>query len=125
MWNTILLASRLNNLKRRITVKIKISEDFSPIPGTRYRDEGEFSGEQFREDLLIKKYIVAKEKKEKLVIDLDGGYGYPTSFLEEAFGGLARIYGSKEILDTLIFISNDEPSLICEIKSYIRSANEK
>ena len=106
-------------------MKIKISEDFSPTPGARHRDEGEFSGEQFREDLLVPKYVVAKEKKEKLVIDLDGGYGYPTSFLEEAFGGLARIYGSKEVLDTLTFISNDEPSLINEIESYIRSANEK
>lgn len=90
-----------------------------------WKHKGAFSGEQFREDLLVGKYAAAKEKREKLVIDLDGGYGYPTVFLEEAFGGLARMYGSKEVLDTLTFVSNDEPSLIGEIESYIRSAGKK
>ena len=46
----------------------------------------------------------AKEKGEKLTINMDGGYGYPTSFLEEAFGGLARKYDPNEVLQMLIFI---------------------
>ena len=56
----------------------------------------------------------------QLVIILDGGFGYAPSFLEEAFGGLAREFGVKEVLDTLEFISDDEPSLISEIKGYIQ-----
>lgn len=104
---------------------IKISVDFSDTPGARHRTEGKFSGEEFREDLLEKRYIEAKEQGQKLVIDFDGGYGYPTSFLEEAFGGLARIYGSSDVLSVLDFISNDEPALIAEVKEYILSASDR
>ncbi len=104
---------------------IKISVDFSETPGARHRSEGLYSGEEFRDDLLIKKYTEARQNGEKLIIDFDGGYGYPTSFLEEAFGGLARIFSPDEVLNTLEFISKDEPSLIDEVKSYITTANEK
>lgn len=106
-------------------MKIKISVDFSDTPGARYRNEGNFSGEEFRESLLEKKYIEAKKLGQKLTIDFDGGYGYPTSFLEEAFGGLARIYAPSEVLNVLEFISNDEPALIDEVISYIKFANDK
>jgi len=104
---------------------IKISKDFSETPGARYRNDGKFSGEEFREDILIKHYEAAKQKGENLTIDFDGGYGYPTSFLEEAFGGLARIYSPVEVLRVLNFVSNDEPTLIDEVKSYIENANTK
>lgn len=104
---------------------IRISKDFSETPGARYKNEGPFSGQEFREDVLRGKYEEAKRLGEKLIIDFDGGYGYPTSFLEEAFGGLARIYKPSAVLEVLEFISNDEPSLIDEVKSYILSANEK
>lgn len=104
---------------------IKISVDFSQTPGARHKDEGNYSGEEFREELLKEKYIEAKQRGEKLTIDFDGGYGYPTSFLEEAFGGLARIFSPSEVLSVLDFISNDEPSLVDEVRSYILLANEK
>ena len=103
---------------------ISISREFSATPGARYRSEGKFSGEEFQQSLLIPRYLEARKKKEKLIINLDGGYGYPTSFLEEAFGGLARIYGSNEVNSTLEFVSEDEPSLIGEIRNYISSAKE-
>lgn len=106
-------------------MEIKISRDFSETPGARHKDEGSFSGEEFREDLLKPKYIEAKNKNEKLIIDFDGGYGYPTSFLEEAFGGLAREFSEENILNILSFISNDEPSLIEEVKTYIVEANNE
>ncbi len=105
-------------------MNIKISKDFSETPGARYKSEGKYSGEQFRESLLLSKYLEAKGKNEKLIIDLDGGYGYPTSFLEEAFGGLARKYGSKDVLAVLDFVSEDEPSLIDEIRGYISQAKK-
>lgn len=104
---------------------IKISTDFSETPGARLRNEGKFSGEEFRDDYLREKYETAKSTNEKLIIDFDGGYGYPTSFLEEAFGGLARIYPPSDVLDVLEFISNDEPALIGEVKNYILNAREK
>lgn len=106
-------------------MKIKISEEFSPTPGARYRNEGKFSGEEFRDDMLKEKFDEARRLNEKLIVDLDGGYGYPTSFLEEAFGGLSRLYSPAEVMKVLEFVSNDEPSLIEEINHYILAANEK
>jgi hypothetical protein len=103
---------------------IAISKDFSETPGARYRSEGKFSGEEFRDTMLEPRFLEAQEKKEKLCINLDGGYGYPTSFLEEAFGGLARKYDPKQIINTLDFVSDDEPSLIEEIRGYIRQARK-
>lgn len=102
---------------------IKISRDFSDTPGARYINEGKFSGEEFREKLLKEKFLQARNNRQLLTIDFDGGYGYPTSFLEEAFGGLARAYGSSEVLNILKFISDDEPSLIDEVESYINLAD--
>ena len=100
--------------------RIKISEDFSKIPGARYRKDGEYSGQQFYEDILEPRYkSLNQEKGEKLEIDLDGTEGYATSFLDEAFGGLAREYGKEKVIKSLVFISYEEPYLIDEIKSYM------
>ena len=106
-------------------MRICISSDFSATPGARYKSEsGDHSGEVFRERFLEPRFKEAKKKNEKLLIDLDGGYGYPTSFLEESFGGLARIYSPEEVSKVLEFKSEDEPSLIEEILEYIRNAND-
>lgn len=104
---------------------IKISTEFSETPGARLRSEGKFSGEEFRDDILKNKFLEACKLGEKLVVDLDGGYGYPTSFLEEAFGGLARIYGAKEVNNCLVFVTKDEPSLEEEIRGYILDAKRE
>jgi len=106
-------------------MQINVSIDFGETPGARYRSEGAYSGEEFRDDLLLPKYKEAKQKGEKLLINLDGSYGYPTSFLEEAFGGLARIYGPENVLSTLEFLSEDEPSLVDEIICYIKQAKQE
>lgn len=104
--------------------KIFIAKDFSETPGPRYKKDGEYSGEQFRDDILLPKF---KEcyNDDKIIIDLDGGYGYPSSFLEEAFGGLARIFLPEQVLAKLEFISTEEPSLIETIKNYIIRARAK
>lgn len=100
---------------------IKVARDFTDTPGGRYIKEGEFSGELFRKKILLPRYNEALQKKEKLLIDLDGCYGYATSFLEEAFGGLARELNDKNILNVLEFISRDEPSLTSKIEEYIKN----
>ena len=106
-------------------ISIVIKKDFTDAPGPRYIKQGEYSGEYFREKFLVPKMKEALEKKEKLFIDLDGTFGYPTSFLEEAFGGLAEIYDKKDIINTIEFKSNDEIGLIDEIKEYINSDERK
>lgn len=104
---------------------IKICDDFTDAPGPRFISQGDYSGELFRESILIPKFKEAIEKNEKLTIDFDGTFGYPTSFLEEAFGGLKEKYEKDIILNTLEFISNDEIGLIDEVKGYIVSNERK
>jgi hypothetical protein len=101
---------------------ISVERDFSHTPGSRNVEEGAFSGEDFLHSILRKKYEQAEKEGIALLIDLDGVEGYATSFLEEAFGGLARIFGPKRVLKILEFKSDDEPLLIDEITSYIKEA---
>lgn len=57
-------------------MKIKISKDYSKTPGGRFKSEGAYSGEDFRESILFPKYNEAKKAGDTLIVDLDGGYGY-------------------------------------------------
>jgi hypothetical protein len=108
-------------------MKIKIATDFSRIPCARFLSEGDFPGEEFREKILSPMLNEAIEKKEKLEVDLDGTAGLGTSFLEESFGGLIRVDGLKyeDILNTIVFISKDDPAYIDEINEYLKEAHEK
>ena len=108
-------------------MEIKIATMFSWIPGARFPEEGDFSGQEFRQKILVPTLKEAIKKKERLEIDLDGTAGFGTSFLEEAFGGLLRIdkFMYKDIMNTIHFISMDDPEYIEEIKSYLKEAYEK
>jgi hypothetical protein len=105
-------------------ITINIAKDFTKTPGARYKADGPFSGEEFRETFL-EKYFDDIGNQCKITVILDGAEGYATSFLEEAFGGLARKYGKKRCLERLEFISNEDRLLIDEIKMYIGNSNEK
>jgi hypothetical protein len=63
-----------------------------------------------------------RSSKDIIEIDLDGTYGYATSFLEEAFGGLAREFSVEEVTSRIRFISTEEPELVDRIRSYITAA---
>ena len=52
--------------------KISVANDFSRTPGARYRTDGDFSGQEFYEEILIMDFKLAKESRSKLIIDLDG-----------------------------------------------------
>jgi hypothetical protein len=102
---------------------INIAKDFSKLPGPRYIHEGANSGEEFREKVLRPQFERAQLAGEKLRIQLDGvTFGYPSSFLEESFGGLARLVGIETVRNGLTFESNDEPMLLTEVDEYIRDA---
>lgn len=100
---------------------ITIVEDFTDTPGGRHIIDGPYSGEQFRIDILKPKFE-ALETNEILTIDFDGGYGYPVSFLEESFGGLAREFGKELVLKKLKFKSDDEARVISDVLEYIKNA---
>ena len=98
---------------------IKVA-DFSKVPGGRYRKSGPKSGEEFRDDILIPAIeALGPEFEEELLIDLDGGFGYATSFLDEAFGKLPEKYGPRKGILNVRFKSDDEPLLLEEIQRYI------
>ncbi len=108
-------------------MKINIAVDFSRIPGARYPEEGDFSGQEFRQTILLPKLQEAIKKKEMLTINLDGTAGLGTSFLEESFGGLIRVdkFDIESLKNTLEFISEEDPDYITEIWSYINEAYEQ
>ncbi|MDQ7251023.1 STAS-like domain-containing protein [Dongia sedimenti] len=65
---------------------IDVATAFSPYPAGRFRTDGPFSGEEFREKTLVP----ALAQGGPVVVRLAGTKGYGSSFLEEAFGGLVR-----------------------------------
>ena len=84
---------------------INIATDFSRTPAGRYPKDGPSNGQRFRDELLIPKL-----KSETIVeIQLDGAAGYPSSFLEEAFGGLVRlgVLSSKDAHARIKLVVND------------------
>lgn len=103
--------------------KLVVTERFSEYPAGRYRVDGNFSGEVFREDYLIP----LLKSHEAVSVDLDGAMGYGSSFLEEAFGGLVREhhFSPAQLKQKLRFKSDEEPSLIEEIWFYIDSARAR
>ena len=104
--------------------ELNVVGEFTDTPGPRKREEGTHSGEQFLNDLLRPRFVAAKAAGHMLRVNLDGAVGYPTSFLEEAFGGLAREFGSDEVDRKLEIKCNDEPYLEQQIRKYIREAKQ-
>lgn len=100
-----------------MTAVINVANDFSRLPYGRYRWQGNFSGEAFREDLLLP----ALSRDGEVLVDLDGTSGVGPSFLEEAFGGLIRA-GLKldQILSKLTIKSDEDPSYVKEVEGYLR-----
>lgn len=106
-------------------MRIIIVEEFTDTPGGRTIAEGDYSGELFRNTLLIPRYKESVMKKEKLEIYFDGAYGYPPSFLDEAFGGLVKECHEKNILDNIIIISNDDLTIERRIRDYVADAEKE
>ncbi|AYV21091.1 STAS-like domain-containing protein [Vibrio mediterranei] len=116
--------------------------DFTKYPGPRYIYLGANSGEEFREQHLIKNL----KSNPEIVVNLDGVLGYGSSFLEEIFGGVVRAMPAHPdtehpngepiikhdfiTLEMINFIrdnliSNDDPSVIVEVEGYISRQTKK
>ncbi|MGM7282589.1 STAS-like domain-containing protein [Pseudomonas guariconensis] len=102
-------------------MKIINVTDFSEFPGPRYSSLGPNSGEDFRKMVLIPN--IAKYNDE-ITINLDGAFGYGSSFLDEAFGGLIRDGINKETVLKLCenLKSDEDPSLKIEIIQWVKEA---
>lgn len=83
---------------------ISLIEQFTDAPGSRYKWQGDHSGEQFRDDFILP----ALSSSDKVSVDLNGALGLPSSFLDEAFGEIAR---SNPLLLKKLSISLDDNSV--------------
>lgn len=78
---------------------INIATDYTRYPGPRYASDGPFSGEVFRDTILMDALKQAIATGGMVTVSLDGVAGYGSSFLEEAFGGLLRKGFTRDTLD--------------------------
>lgn len=100
---------------------INLSKEFTRFPGGRYRADGPYSGEQFRDDVLLP----ALQSGSPVDLELDGAIGYGSSFLEEVFGGLVRKGFRPDELRSMVNLKSRDPLLIEEICQYIHTAKER
>lgn len=101
--------------------------DFSLTPGPRYKSEGKFSAEEFREDVLLPQLQAAVKSKATLTVILDGVHGYGTSFFEASFGGLIREnnFSLADLDLTLRLVSEEVPRYLEEIRHYMEQAESE
>lgn len=123
------MTKELKLIKIRIKIKlimdkieIIIARDFSKTTGARYIKDGDFSGEEFYEKLLLPKFKQAKKRNEKVFIDFDNTWPYASSFISEAFGRLSDRFG-KDIMKNLEIKSDEDGSLKYEIEQAIKEGN--
>jgi hypothetical protein len=109
----------LSIFKSKPVVEVRVANDFTTTTGGAFKKHGGYSGQLFYETILMPKYIEARNKNAKLLVDLDGTIGYGSGFLVASFGVLGVIYGSKEVMMRIRFKSDEEPYLIEEIHDYI------
>lgn len=105
--------------------KIIIAEDFSKKPGARYIREGDDSGELFLNEHLLPKFILANKGNYKILIDLDGVLGFPSSFVSGSFGKLSLKFGPDSVLKHLQFKSDRNSLRIAKIKDEILNPTKK
>lgn len=109
----------------QIIEKIVIAKDFTDTPGARYRTDGKWSGEEFLEDHLQKKFDEAVRQDGLVFIDLDGVFGYPSSFVSGSFGKLSLEKGADLVLKHLQFKSDDSPIRLEQVIAEIKNPKKK
>lgn len=100
--------------------RISVALDFSPSPAGRFRSDGPFPGEVFRDEILIE----ALNQHQVVTVDLDGTSGFGSSFLEEAFGGLVRKGFSEKELRARLKIQSSRSSYETRVWKYIHDAEK-
>lgn len=95
--------------------------EFSEFPGPRYESLGPHSGEIFRKTVLLP---AIEDSQGEVSVVLDGVFGYGSSFLDEAFGGMIRDGVSNEIALKICerLVSEDDPTLLTEITQWVKEA---
>lgn len=97
----------------------RFAHEFTDIPIGRFRTDGDLSAEVFRDDILIP--LLANHNK--VILDLNGVFGFGSSFLDEAFCGIIRrkLYTVDELLTKLEIICDDDPMTVRQIHKYLNN----
>ena len=105
-------------------MKIIVAEDFYRRPAGRYRNQGTYTGEAFREDILLPN-LEKLTLDEKLLVDFAGVSMTGSSFLEEAFGGLIRNhnFNYNDLKQVLVLDFPRRPSLEETVWKYMQDAD--
>lgn len=89
--------------------EVRVASRFSRHLGGRYKKDGPWSGEAFRDAVLLDSVEKALKTGEPVLINFDGVAGTPTSFLEEAFGGLLRARPHWKLDEIKAVVTIDAP----------------
>jgi len=109
----------------KIKDTLVIATEFKDNPGARDREDGPNSGQEFLEDIFITRFNKAIEEDYIMLIDLDGVWGYPSSFVSGSFGKLSMERGSEILLKHLRFKSDKNPIRIDKILNEIKNPTPK
>ncbi len=102
---------------------INIANDFTKFPSGRYKTDGKFSGEHFRDEHLLPKL----KENDRVVVNINNVRGYGSSFLEEAFGGIVRgkLFTASQLKERLVIKCDDNyRTYKTEIWQYINEAQD-
>lgn len=104
-------------------MKIRVI-DWTRTPGPRYGGWGEYSGEQYRKDVVAPAFRECLSRNKTLTVDLEGPRGYGPSWLDEAFAGLINKEGfnKKDVLRLLELESPTRPWFIEDAMRLIHKA---
>lgn len=81
------------------------AEEFTKNPGLRFKKLSDFSGEEFREEVLEKFFTT----NQKIIIDVSGvESSLGSSFLSEAFGNIAVKYGKDKFMKIVTIDTSSE-----------------
>jgi STAS-like domain of unknown function (DUF4325) len=98
---------------------IVVATEFTEAPGARYSADGPKSGEEFLKNLLEPRFLAAMSSGGTLLVDLDGTWGYASSFISGTFGELARKYGTATVNKHLVVKSDEDPILLEKVRAEI------
>lgn len=94
-------------------------KDWSKLPNGRYRNDGPYSAEVFRDDVLAP----ALRSHDSVTLDLNDVYGLAASWTEEVFGGLVRnCKFTPEQLHKKLDLSLNTALRLSQIQSYIATS---
>jgi len=103
---------------------LTIATEFSPKPGPRYSVNGKYSGQEFLEKILEKRFLAAESAKQTLTVNVDGLRGYPSSFIDGSFGELMRKVGRSRF-EAVIRIKAEKNDFALDEINYILSTADK